>query len=56
MAKWQVLKWSGEDTVKFLNIYRNFEALWDTTNENYTKKNATEHNINKVMQELTAAE
>ena len=38
MAKWEVLKWSGEDIVKFLNICRNFEALWDTCNENYEEK------------------
>ena len=38
MAKRQVLKWSGEDFVKFLNKYRNCEALWDTCNENYEEK------------------
>ena len=27
MAMWQVLKWSGESIVKFLNIYRLFNAL-----------------------------
>ena len=37
-ANRQVLKWSGEDIVKLLNIYRNFEALWDTYNEDYEEK------------------
>ena len=48
MAKWEVLKWSGEDIVKFLNICRNFEALWDTCNSVMItmKKNAREHHIN----------
>ena len=54
MAKGQVLKWSGEDIVKFLNMYKNFDALWDTLMKTM-KKNAREHNINRVMQELTAA-
>ena len=41
MTKWQVLKLMlrfGEEIVKFLNIYKNFEALWDTCNENYEEK------------------
>ena len=53
MAKWQVLKWYGEDIVKFLTIYKNFEAFWTLVIKTM-KKNAKEHNINKVMQELTA--
>ena len=38
MAKWQILKWSEEDIVKFWNIFRNFEALWNTCDENYEEK------------------
>ena len=54
MVKWQVLKWSGEDIDTFLNIYRAFEALWDTCMKTINR-NAKEHSINKVMQELTTA-
>ena len=52
MASFKMVWTPGEHIVKFLNIYRNFEALWDTCNENY-EKNAS-NNINKVMQEFTA--
>ena len=38
MAKRQNLRWSGEDILTFLDIYSNFETLWDTANENYMKK------------------
>ena len=40
--------------MKFLRIYRNFEALWDTCNE-YYEENSSEHNVNNMMQKLTAA-
>ena len=56
MAKRQVLKWSREDIVKFLNIiYRETLKLSWTLAMKTMKRNAREHNINKVMQELTAA-
>ena len=55
MAKKQNLRWSGEDILVFLDIYRNFEALWDTANENYMKRNAREHGMSKLLQEVAAA-
>ena len=55
MAKKQNLRWSGEDILVFLDINRNFEALWDTANENYIKRNAREHGMSKLLQEVTAA-
>ena len=38
MAKWLVLKWSGEDVVKFLNINKSLEALWDICKKTPWKK------------------
>ena len=56
MAKKQNLRWSGEDILVFLDIYRNFEALWDTPNETYMKRNALEHGMSKLLQEVAAAD
>ena len=38
-----------------MDIYRNFEVLWDTANENYMKRNAREHGMSKLLQEVAAA-
>ena len=38
-----------------MDIYRNFETLWGTTNKNYMKKNAREHSMSKLVQEVAAA-
>ena len=53
--KRQNFRWSVEDILTFLDIYRNFETLWGTANENYMKKNAREHSMNKLLQEVAAA-
>ena len=47
MAEKHVLKWSGDDIIKFLDIYSKYESLWDTNNKNYMKKNARENSFNK---------
>ena len=55
MAKWHVLKWSGEDIVEFLNIaYTETLKLFGVLAMKTMKtKYAREHNIHKVKQELT---
>ena len=54
MAKWQILKWSEKDIVKFLNIQK-LRSFVGPLVMKTMKKNAREHKINKVIQELTAA-
>ena len=55
MSKQQVLKRSADAVVKFLEIYNSCEVLWDTSHENYFKKNARGHNLGKVFLELQNA-
>ena len=44
MSKHRVLKWSSDTIIKFLEIYKSYEVLWDVSDKNYFKKNAREHN------------
>ena len=55
MTKRQNLRLPGEHILTFLDIYRNFNTLWDTADENYAKKNAREYSMNKLLQEVAAA-
>ena len=55
MSKKQGLKWNGNAVVDFLNIYKKYEILWDTNNENYLKKNAREHSFKRLYEELKHA-
>ena len=40
MAKKQIARWTAEETLRFLEIFRGYEALWDASHETYLKKNA----------------
>ena len=40
---------------KFLEIYNSYELLWDTSYENYFKKNARGHNLGKLFLALQNA-
>ena len=42
MAKKQIARWTAEETLRFLEIFRGYEALWDASHETYLKKNAKE--------------
>ncbi|RUM29381.1 MAG: hypothetical protein DSY42_06650 [Aquifex sp.] len=55
MTDKQVLKWSGDEIIRFLDIYRKYEGLWDTNNENYMKRNAREHSFKSLINELIEA-
>ena len=55
MSKQQVSKWGADTVIKFLEIYNSYEVLWDTSHENYFKKNARGHNLGKVFLELQNA-
>ena len=39
----------------FLDIFRNFECLWNTSHPQYCIRNAREASLKKLMQELSAA-
>ena len=56
MSKQQVLKWGADIVLKFSEIYNSYEILWDTSHENYFKKNARGHNLEKLFLELQNAE
>ena len=55
MSKQQVLHWSSDTIIKFLEIYKSYEVLWDVSDKNYLKKNAREHNITKLFLQLQNA-
>ena len=38
MAKKQIARWTAEETLRFLEIFRGYEALWDASHETYLKK------------------
>ena len=50
-----VLKWSGDDIMKFLDIFIKYDGLWNTSNENYMKRNSREHSLENLRQELIEA-
>ena len=55
MTDRQVLKWSGDEIIKFLNLYKKYEGLWDTNNINYMKRNVREHTLKSLINELIGA-
>ena len=55
MSKQQVLKWDAGTVIKFLEIYNSYEVLWDTSHENYFKKNARGDKLGKLFLELQNA-
>jgi len=46
------LKWSSNDISRFLLVYRKYESLWDTANENFMRKNARQNNMTNLRMEL----
>ena len=51
MAKKQIARWTAEENLSFLEIFRECEALWDASHETYLKKNAREEAVRKLMEE-----
>ena len=49
------LKWSTYDIIKFFDIYRNYEDLWNINNENYRKKAVRNYSFSCLIQELVDA-
>ena len=35
MAKKQIARWTAEETLRFLEIFRGYEVLWDASLETY---------------------
>ena len=56
MTDKQVLKWSGIEIIKFSDLCRKYEGLWDTNHINYMKRNAREHTFKSLINELTEAD
>ena len=57
MSKQQTLNWGADTVIMFLEIYNSYEVLWDTSHENYFKKNARKrgHNLGKLFFEFQNA-
>ena len=55
MSEEQNFKWSCNEIVRFLDIYRKYEGLWDTNIINYMKKNVREHSFKCLINELIEA-
>ena len=47
--------WGADTAIKFLEIYNSYEILWDTSHENYFKKNARGLNLGKLFLALQNA-
>ena len=55
MSKKRALKWSADTIIQFLEIYQKHEALWNTADENFLKKNARAQTFNRLVDELLEA-
>jgi len=55
MLKSHEFRWSGYTIIKFLNIYKKHEILWNASNENHFKKIAREHSFTNLVQDLLKA-
>ena len=55
MSKQYVLKWGADAGKKFLEIYYSHKVLWNTSHENYFKKNARGHDLEKLFLEIPNA-
>ena len=55
MTDKKFLKWSVDEIIRFLDIYRKYEGLWDANNEHYMKRSAKEHNLKSLINELIEA-
>ncbi len=50
-----LFEYSGDEIITFFNIYRQYEDIHGTSNENYMKKNAREQSIKSLMNKLIEA-
>ena len=50
-----VMKRSNSEIVIFLDIFHNFEGLWNTSHQNYCNKNAKVASLKKLLRKLTDA-
>ena len=49
------MTWSNSEIIDFLDIFRNFECLWNTSHPHYCNHNAREGNLKKLIKELDVA-
>jgi hypothetical protein len=47
-----VSKWSSEDVVKFLDVYEEYEGLWNIQHSDYNNKIQRDSAVLKLMGEL----
>lgn len=46
------LKWSTDQIIKFLDVYRKYECLWDITSPEYLKRELKREAYTKLVNEL----
>lgn len=46
------MRWSKEDTLKFVKLYRKHECLWNVTKTAYRNRNIRQKAINNIMHEM----
>jgi hypothetical protein len=47
-----VSKWNSEEVVKFLDVYENFECLWNIRHSDYNNKIKGDSTMSNLMGEL----
>jgi plasmid replication initiation protein len=45
-------KWSGEEVMKFLDVYEDFESIWNIRHSDYSNKIKRDTSMLKLMDEL----
>ena len=46
------MKWTEDDTYKFIGLYRDYECLWNMSSANYKNKHMCQRAIEAIMQAM----
>jgi hypothetical protein len=47
-----IMKWTEDDTYKFVGLYRDCECLWNTSSANYKNKDMRQRAIDAIIQAM----
>ena len=50
------MKWTEDDTYKFVGLYRDYECLWNMSSANYKNKHMLQRAIEAIMQAMRREE
>jgi hypothetical protein len=45
-------KWSNDDILAFLDVYKEYEVLWNAESDEYRNRNARNEGIKKLLEEM----